>query len=71
MEKSKQSVSFTLRFIFKVWLLLVHWQKLTFYKLHHLDVIRMCNKGPVNLEDSNGTMMRIKKQILIVYNLPF
>lgn len=31
-------------------------KELTFDELHHLDVIRMCNKGPVNLKDA-GTVM--------------
>lgn len=26
-----------------------HAKELTFDELHHLDVIRVCNKGPVNL----------------------
>lgn len=26
-------------------------EELTFDELHHLDVIRMCNQGPVNLKD--------------------
>ena len=34
-------------------------EELTFDKLHHLYVIRMCNKGPVNLENRDYIMMRI------------
>lgn len=46
-------------------------QQLTFDQFHHLNVIRMCNKGPVNLEDSSDTMMRIFFQIGNRPNLSF
>lgn len=32
-------------------------KELTFDELHHRDVIRLCNKGPVNLKDHAGTVM--------------
>lgn len=33
---------------------------LTFDELHHFNVIRMCNKSPVDLKQSNGTVTKTK-----------
>lgn len=35
-------------------------KELTFDKFHNFSVIRMCNKGPINLEDKNSILVQNK-----------
>lgn len=43
-------------------------KELTFDKFHNFSVIRMCNKGPVNLKDKNSMLIQNKMNQYICQN---